>query len=99
MWGTTPCCSAHAPRRWSRSFLEAHTVHHALTVRPETLGQAGTMFSARQVRIEQVYDREGGFFPGRELYCFDPSGNRLEWCDPAWKAGMPQPTFEALVRS
>jgi catechol 2,3-dioxygenase-like lactoylglutathione lyase family enzyme len=81
------------------SFVEDHKVHHSFTVSPEMLVQACKLFSARQVRIEQLYYREGGFFPGRELYFFDPSGNRLELRDPTWKAGMPQPTFEELVRS
>jgi hypothetical protein len=81
------------------AFVEDHKVHHSFTVSPETLVQACKLFSARQVRIEQLYYRESGFFPGRELYFFDPSGNRLELRDPTWKAGMPQPTFEELVQS
>jgi hypothetical protein len=42
---------------------------------------------------------EQGFFPGRELYCLDPSGNMLELRDPAWKPGMPQPTYEEIMQS
>ena len=40
--------------------------------------------------------RERGFFTGRELYFFDPSGNRLELRDPTWEAGMPTPAFEDI---
>ena len=36
-------------------------------------------------------------FTGRELYFFDPSGNRLELRDPTWTEGMPEPSFEELA--
>ena len=29
----------------------------------------------------------------------DPSGNMLELRDPTWKPGMPQPTYEEIIRS
>ena len=37
------------------------------------------------------------FFTGRELYFFDPSGNRLELRDPTWTEGMPEPPFAELA--
>jgi extradiol dioxygenase family protein len=82
-----------------KSFVEERNVHHSFTVSPETLVQACKIFNERKVRIEELYYRKGGYFPGRELYFFDPSGNRLELRDPTWKAGMPEPTFEELARS
>ena len=56
--------------------------------------------SASIVRVPRAADPDRatlsseGVFPGRELYFFDPSGNRLELRDPTWHAGMPEPTFE-----
>jgi extradiol dioxygenase family protein len=82
-----------------KSFVEDYKVHHSFTVSPETLVQACKIFSERKIRIDQLYYRQEGYFPGRELYFFDPSGNRLELRDPMWKAGMPEPTFEELVRA
>jgi len=41
--------------------------------------------------------RERGFFPGREIYFLDPSGNILELRDARWRPGMPRPTFEELT--
>ena len=61
-------------------------VHHSFTVTPETLVQACKVFSEKKVPIDRLYYRAKGFFTGRELYFFDPSGNRLELRDPTWKA-------------
>ena len=72
--------------------------HHAFTVSPETLVQACKLFQERQVPIDQLIYRAKGFFTGRELYCFDPSGNRLELRNPAWTEGMPEPTVEELAK-
>jgi extradiol dioxygenase family protein len=82
-----------------KSHVEERNVHHSFTVSPETLVQACKIFRERNVRIEELYYRKGGYFPGRELYFFDPSGNRLELRDPTWKAGMPEPSLEELARS
>jgi len=82
-----------------KSHVEERNVHHSFTVSPETLVQACKIFRERNVRIEELYYRKAGYFPGRELYFFDPSGNRLELRDPTWKAGMPEPSFEELARS
>jgi catechol 2,3-dioxygenase-like lactoylglutathione lyase family enzyme len=82
-----------------RSFVEEHNVHHSFTVSPETLVRACKIFRERNIRIDRLYYRSGGYFPGRELYFFDPSGNRLELRDPTWHAGMPEPTFEELASS
>jgi len=74
-------------------------VHHSFTVSPETLVKACKVFHERKILgIELVY-RGKGHFTGRELYFLDPSGNRLELRDPTWKAGMPEPPFEEIVRS
>lgn len=81
-----------------KSFVEEHNVHHSFTVSPETLVQACKIFSQRNIRVDRLYHRKEGYFPGRELYFFDPSGNRLELRDPTWKAGMPEPTFEELAQ-
>ncbi len=83
----------------NKSHVEDHNVHHSFTVSPETLVQACKIFAEREVKIDRLYYRGGGYFPGRELYFFDPSGNRLELRDPTWKKGMPEPTFEELAQS
>ena len=49
-----------------------------------------------QIPIDQLVHRAQGFFTGRELYFFDPSGNRLELRDPTWHEGMPEPDLEEL---
>ena len=82
-----------------QSFVEEPNVHHSFTVTPETLVKACKIFRERKIRIDRLYHRKEGVFPGRELYFFDPSGNRLELRDPTWKAGMPEPTFEELADS
>ena len=82
-----------------RSFVEEINVHHSFTVRPETLVQACKIFREHDIRIDRLYYRKVGYFPGRELYFFDPSGNRLELRDPTWHAGMPEPSFEELACS
>ena len=81
------------------STVEEPRVHHSFTVSPETLVKACKVFHERKIPgIELVY-RGKGHFTGRELYFLDPSGNRLELRDPTWKAGMPEPSFEEIVRS
>lgn len=82
-----------------KSFVEEENVHHSFTVTPDTLVKACKVFSEKKVPIDRLYYRKAGYFPGRELYFFDPSGNRLELRDPTWKDGMPEPTFEELAGS
>ena len=74
-------------------------VHHSFTVSPETLVQACKVFTEQEVPVIELVYRAKGFFTGRELYFFDPSGNRLELRDPTWHEGMPKPSFEELARS
>ena len=74
-------------------------VHHSFTVSPETFVQACKIFRERGVPIAELTYRAKGFFTGRELYFFDPSGNRLELRDPTWKAGMPEPPIDEIARS
>ena len=73
--------------------------HHSFTVSPETFNEACRVFRQREVRIDHLTYRARGFFTGRELYFFDPSGNRLELRDPAWAEGMPEPSFEELANA
>ena len=73
--------------------------HHAFTVGPDTLVQACKLFHERQIPVHQLIYRAKGFFTGRELYFFDPSGNRLELRDPTWTEGMPEPTYDEIVQS
>ena len=73
--------------------------HHAFTVTPQTLVQACKLFHERQVPIDQLVYRAKGFFTGQELYFFDPSGNRLELRNPTWSEGMPEPSYDEIVRS
>ena len=74
-------------------------VHHSFTVSPETFVQACKVFHDRQVPIAGLVYRARGFFTGRELYFFDPSGNRLELRDPTWQQGMSEPSFDEIVQS
>ncbi|MCH8281970.1 MAG: VOC family protein [Chloroflexi bacterium] len=76
-----------------------HRVHHSFTVSPETFVQACKVFDERKIPIADLIYRGQGFFTGRELYFFDPSGNRLELRDPTWSQGMPEPAFEEIVKS
>ena len=74
-------------------------LHHSFTVSPEVFDKACRLFHERGIRIaEPIVYREHGFFPGRELYFLDPSGNVLELRDPTWKSGMPTPTYEEMTR-
>jgi len=82
-----------------KSHKEEQNVHHSFTVSPETLVQACKIFKERKVPIDRLYYRAKGYFTGRELYFFDPSGNRLELRDPTWQAGMPELTFDELASS
>ena len=82
-----------------KSHTEEQNVHHSFTVSPETLVKACKLFQERKVPIDRLYYRAKGFFTGRELYFFDPSGNRLELRDPTWQAGMPEPSLDELARS
>ena len=71
--------------------------HHSFTVTPEVFEQACREFHTRNIRIDHLTYRARGFFTGRELYFFDPSGNRLELRDPTWTEGMPEPPFAELA--
>ena len=71
--------------------------HHSFTVSPEVFNEACRVFQQRNIRIDHLTYRARGFFTGRELYFFDPSGNRLELRDPTWTEGMPEPPFEHLA--
>jgi hypothetical protein len=68
-------------------------------VSPETLDKAFGEFKEKNVEIAYLVYRRQGFFTGRELYFFDPSGNRLELRDPTWETGMPEPTLEEIYGS
>ncbi len=81
------------------SNAEDRKVHHSFTVTPETFETACREFRARRIPIDQLVYRAQGFFTGRELYFFDPSGNRLELRDPAWVEGMPEPPFDEIAAS
>ncbi|MEC8958407.1 MAG: VOC family protein [Chloroflexota bacterium] len=73
-------------------------VHHSFTVSTETLIKACKLFLEHEVPIDQLVHRKQGFFTGRELYFFDPSGNKLELRDPTWSDGMPEATVEELAQ-
>lgn len=83
----------------SKQFKEDRQVHHSFTVSPETFELACRIFEEKQIPIDDLVYRAQGFFTGRELYFFDPSGNRLELRDPTWEQGMPEPPFEVIARS
>jgi catechol 2,3-dioxygenase-like lactoylglutathione lyase family enzyme len=73
-------------------------VHHSFTVRPDVSDQACRLFGERGIRVVRpIVYREHGFFPGREIYFLDPSGNVLELRDPTWTGGMPTPRYEEIA--
>lgn len=76
---------------------EDERVHHSFTVSPEMLDRACKIFKEQKIPVVELYYRRKGYFPGRELYFLDPSGNRLELRDPTWKEGMPEPSFEEVA--
>ncbi len=77
--------------------VENGGAHHSFTVSPETFDFACKVFRERNIRIEHLTYRARGVFCGRELYFFDPSGNRLELRDPTWVEGMPEIPYEELA--
>ena len=81
------------------SAAEDGGAHHSFTVSAEVFEEACREFRQRGVRIDHLTYRARGFFTGRELYFFDPSGNRLELRDPTWVEGMPETPFEELAAS
>lgn len=89
-------CEREQPKKTDDS---EQRVHHSFTVSPETLVKACKVFHEKKVPVTDLIYRAKGHFTGRELYFLDPSGNRLELRDPTWKAGMPEPPLEEIVRS
>ena len=83
----------------SKQIKEERNVHHSFTVTPETFQRACQIFEEKKIPIDQLVYRGQGFFTGRELYFFDPSGNRLELRDPTWVQGIPEPSLEEIARS
>ena len=83
-----------------RTPQQDNRLHHAFDVSPKMFEKACHLFHQRGIPLAQpIVYREKGFFPGREIYFFDPSGNMLELRDPTWKPGMPTPTFEEITLS
>ncbi len=74
-------------------------LHHSFTVSPEMFEKACKVFHTQGIRIVEIIYRAQGFFPGRELYFLDTSGNMLELRDPTWQAGMPTPMYEEIAQS
>ena len=84
----------------TRTPQQDNRLHHAFDVSPQMFERACKVFNEKGICIaEAIVYRERGHFTGRELYFLDPSGNMLELRDPTWKAGMPTPTYEEIVRS
>jgi len=83
-----------------RTPKQDNRLHYAFDISRETFERACKLFRENGLQIaEPIAYREGGFFPGRELYIFDPSGNMIELKDATWKPGMPKPSFEEIVGS
>jgi catechol 2,3-dioxygenase-like lactoylglutathione lyase family enzyme len=82
-----------------KAVVADHRTHHSFTVSPETFTLACKVFHERHIPIADLVYRTKGFFTGRELYFFDPSGNKLELRDPTWQQGMPEPSFEEIIQS
>jgi catechol 2,3-dioxygenase-like lactoylglutathione lyase family enzyme len=89
-------CERKEPLR--RTPEQDNRLHHAFEVSPEEWERAARLFYERGVPLaEPIVYREHGFFPGREMYFLDPSGNMLELRDPTWTPDKPRPTFEEIV--
>lgn len=83
-----------------RTIEQDGRLHHAFDVSPEMFNKACKVFKALGIKIHEPVDyRPGGFFPGRQLFVLDPSGNRIELRDASWRPGMPTPTYEEIVAS
>ena len=74
-------------------------LHHSFTLAPDEWEKGARFLHAHGVPVQELIYREDGFFPGRELYFLDPSGNMPEIRDPTWRPGMPQAAFEEIVRA
>jgi len=83
-----------------RTPKQDNRLHYAFDISSETFERVCKLFQEKGLQIaEPIAYREGGFFPGRELYIFDPSGNMIELKDTTWEPGMPKPSFEEIVGS
>jgi catechol 2,3-dioxygenase-like lactoylglutathione lyase family enzyme len=80
-----------------RSDTQRNLVHHSFTFTPEGWVEAAKHLRSKGVTPDEIIYRERGYFPGREIYFHDPSGNRIEFRDPTWVPGMPKPSFEEMV--
>ncbi|HEX6512324.1 MAG TPA: VOC family protein, partial [Chloroflexota bacterium] len=84
----------------NRTPEQEHPLHFAFLLEPQEWEKAARSLRERGIKPhEPVYYRENGFFPGRELFVLDPSGNRIELSDLTWRPGKPTPTFEEIVGS
>lgn len=80
--------------------IEASGCHYAFSISPEDWEKAVLVIAERGVKLAcPIVYRKKGIFPGREIYIYDPSGNRVELTDPTWKLGMPEPTFEEVLEA
>ena len=71
--------------------------HHSFTFTPDEWERAVKHVCDMDVQPDPIVYRERGYYPGRELYFSDPSGNRLEFRDPTWRPGMPTPSLEEIL--
>jgi catechol 2,3-dioxygenase-like lactoylglutathione lyase family enzyme len=82
----------------NRTPEQDYPLHWAFELEPEEWEKAAKTLRQRGMTpAEPIYYREKGYFPGRELFLRDPSGNRIELSDLTWRPGMPKPTFEEIV--
>ncbi|MSQ06704.1 MAG: hypothetical protein EXR54_02055 [Dehalococcoidia bacterium] len=86
------CEREHPTDHTSNTAAVDRRTHHSFTVSPETFALACKVFHERHIPVDNLVYRSKGFFPGRELYFLDPSGNRLELRDQTWQQGMPEPS-------
>ena len=77
---------------------EPTRVHHAFETAPDEWTTAVQRLHAQGVSFAgPIVYRERGFFPGREIYFLNPTGNVLELRDATWKPGMPTPSLEEMT--
>lgn len=74
-------------------------VHYAFTVLRDVWDRAVIALYEADVELKgPIIYRSKGSFLGREIYFLDPSGNTIELTDPTWVPGMPEPTFDEILK-
>jgi predicted enzyme related to lactoylglutathione lyase len=77
--------------------VDVPDVHYAFDLEPDEWERAVKQVCSGGVKVGKLTYRETGYFPGRELHVYDPTGNDIELRDASWKPGMPTPSVEEIA--